>query len=385
MMTMATFRKRATGWEYRITWRDSLTGKQKEKSGRGFATKAEAKEKANDVEHDLRSGYVTDDNDNISLKAYLHVWLDEYKSGMVRKNTLAIQKRNVDGRIIPYFKELKLKSLTPILYQKFLNELATKYSKRTVEMVHATMISSLDKAVQLKILKENPCRGASVKGIEKQDIGLQFIQTPDIPVFLQAARKYGYIYWMFFKVLIETGLRKGEAAALQWPDINFKEQTLTVSKSLDFQAKEGEPLFGDTKTYASKRTIKLSNSLVSDLKLHLTWQNANKLSISDLYKHDLNLVLCREDGDFMPKSSLFNAFQRILNHAGLPKIPIHALRHTHAVLLLESGVEMKFIQERLGHKTYQMTADIYSHVSKKIEETSMQKFESYIRSENVWD
>uniref|UniRef100_UPI0022B08C9F tyrosine-type recombinase/integrase n=1 Tax=Gracilibacillus suaedae TaxID=2820273 RepID=UPI0022B08C9F len=55
----------------------------------------------------------------------------------------------------------------------------------------------------------------------------------------------------------------------------------------------------------------------------------------------------------MPKSSLFNAFSRILKQAGIPNLPIHSLRHTHAVLLLEAGNDMKFIQERLGHGSYQ--------------------------------
>ncbi|WP_418888916.1 tyrosine-type recombinase/integrase [Paenibacillus apiarius] len=77
----------------------------------------------------------------------------------------------------------------------------------------------------------------------------------------------------------------------------------------------------------------------------MNWQNQNKLALINAYHHDLNLVLCREDGNFMPKSSLFNAFSRILKRAGLPPLPIHSLRHTHAVILLESGADMKYVQE----------------------------------------
>lgn len=143
---------------------------------------------------------------------------------------------------------------------------------------------------------------------------------------------------MFFKVLIETGMRKGEAAALQWTDIDFKNGTINISKSLDFQPKNIDELFGGTK-------------------------NKNKKQVNDLYHHDLNLVLCRQDGNFMPKSSLFNAFSRILKPADIKPLPIHSLRHTHAVLMLEAGADMKYLQERLGHGSYQITADVYSHVS----------------------
>lgn len=69
--------------------------------------------------------------------------------------------------------------------------------------------------------------------------------------------------------------------------------------------------------------------------------------------------------------------ERILKRAGLPKIPIHALRHTHAVLILESGASMKYIQERLSHGFMQITADVYSHVSKKIEKDTIEKFEDF--------
>nr|WP_325048738.1 tyrosine-type recombinase/integrase [Peribacillus glennii] len=81
----------------------------------------------------------------------------------------------------------------------------------------------------------------------------------------------------------------------------------------------------------------------------------------------------------MPKSSLFNAFSRILKRAEIPSIPIHSFRHTHAVLQLEAGADMNYIQERLGHGSMQITADVYAHVSKKIEQDTMSEFENYTK------
>ena len=103
------------------------------------------------------------------------------------------------------------------------------------------------------------------------------------------------------------------------------------------------------------------------MQFHLTFQNQNKVALNDRYHHDINLVFCRNDGNFLPKSTLFNAFGLILKRAGLPKLPIHSLRNTHAVLLLEAGADIKYIQERLGHGSIQITADVYSHISKKID------------------
>lgn len=81
----------------------------------------------------------------------------------------------------------------------------------------------------------------------------------------------------------------------------------------------------------------------------------------------------------MPKSSLHNAFRRILKATGLPSLPTDSLRQTHAVLLLEAGADMKYVQERLGHGSIQITADVYSHISKKIEQDRMNKYEEYMK------
>ncbi|WP_312027174.1 tyrosine-type recombinase/integrase [Cytobacillus firmus] len=86
------------------------------------------------------------------------------------------------------------------------------------------------------------------------------------------------------------------------------------------------------------------------------------------------------DGNYMPKSSLFNSFSRILKKCDLPSLPIHSLRHTHAVLQLEAGADMKCIQESLGQGSIQITADVYSHISKKIEIERLSKFEEYMNN-----
>ncbi len=82
----------------------------------------------------------------------------------------------------------------------------------------------------------------------------------------------------------------------------------------------------------------------------------------------------------MPKSSLFNAFRRILKRADMNLLPIHSPRRTHAVMLLEAGAEMKYIQERLGHGSIMIPSDIYSHISKKMDQKNTAQFEKYINS-----
>lgn len=371
---MASFRKRGNTWSYRIRYKDPFTQEYKEKSKGGFKTKKEAQLAAAEKEKELFS---KGEKLPMMLKDFLYIWLNEYKKDSVRKNTFQQHQYSIEKHILPYFKKILLQDVTPIKYQEFLNHLYIQgYSKRTIKIVHTTMNNAMKRAVAINKIDKNPCEEAVIKGKEKER-EIQFIDSNDVPKFLEEAYKYGYIYWIFFKVLIETGMRKGEAAALQWSDIDLKNRTININKTLDFSAKSDDELLGDPKTFNSYRTITISKSLVNDLRYHLNYQNQNKKALNGIYRHDLNLVLCRNDGSPMPRSSLFNAFERICKRAGLPKIPIHSLRHTHAVMLLEAGADMKYVQERLGHGSIQITSDVYSHVSKKIETESIQKFENY--------
>lgn len=375
-IVLATFKKHNTGWEYRFVYKDPFTQKRKEKSQRGFRTKPDAVNALEEFKRQLKIGLETSDS---PLKDYLQSWLIEYKKGTIRKNTFISHEHNINFHIIPYFGDIMLKEIKPIMYQKFINSLS-KYKKSTVEIIHGTMHAALEKAVIIGKIEKNPTTGVTIKGGEKNSSKQMFIDSSNIPLFLQTSYEYGYIYWIFFKLLIETGMRKGEAAGLQWTDIDFKNGTIQINKTLDFQAKEGENLLGDTKTYNSIRTIKISQALLNDLKEHAKYQNRNKLNLNEQYRHDLNLVLCRDNGDFMPKSTLFNALSRILKRAGLPQVPIHALRHTHAVLMMESGADLKYIQSRLGHGSIRITADVYSHISNKIETMNMEKYEDKIEA-----
>ena len=381
MATFHKYKKKGSNkewWEYRIYYQDPLSRKTREKSKKGFATKPEAKLAAEEAERLLREGY---EQDEISLKHFLKEWLEEHKKGSVRKNTFELHQRNVNNHILPYFKNILLKDLKPLMYQKFINHLHDQnYSRRTVEIIHGTMFNAYEKAIVLQKIKKNPCIGVTIKGEEKKQ-NIKFIETEHISTFLKVAYQYGYIYWLFYKVLIETGMRKGEAAALQWTDVDLKEKTININKTLDFQeaSKGSNNIFGDTKTYHSERTITISQSLANDLHMHKKYQNQNKTALNENYHFDLNLVLCRNDGNFMPKSSLFNSFSRILKKAEIPSLPIHSLRHTHAVLQLEAGADMKYLQERLGHGSMQITADVYSHISKKIEKDRIDKFEDYMK------
>lgn len=134
--------------------------------------------------------------------------------------------------------------------------------------------------------------------------------------------------------MIETGVRKREALALQWKNVDLSSNRVRIVQSLDYEAATDEELFSDTKTYHSVWEIPITNRLAMVLRSHKVRQNDNIFRLKHSYKDKLDLVFCRDNGTPISKSTLFNAFRRILRKAELPIMSIHTLRHTHAVLLL---------------------------------------------------
>lgn len=381
---MASFKRIGPGnWSFRYKYKDTITGKQREVKRQGFQSKPLAEQAYEEIKRSLQLGF--DSASNETLAEFLEFWLKEYKEGKIAKNTYRIHERNIKNHIIPYFQSIQLVDLNYKLYQKFINHLIErKYSKRTVEIVHGTMYGAMKKAKILRKIHGNPCIDVTIYSAkEKREKGnkavTKFIPYDKIEPFLDAALADNYTYYLFFRFLIETGVRKGEALALQWNNVDLDSNRISIEHSLDYEAATDDELFSDTKTYHSEREIPITNRLAMDLRSHKVRQNDNIFRLKKTYKSDLDLVFCRENGSPLPKSTLFNAFRRILEKADLPSLSIHTLRHTHAVLLLESNVEMKYIQEALGHGSMQITSDIYTHVSKKIESDSIERFENYTK------
>lgn len=372
---MASFRKIGSVWQYRVRYKREDAEEWLEVSKSGFKTKKEAQLAAANKERELLNGIEQGD---MNFALYMNEWLAQYVKDKKRPNTYRTYRNAIEKHAIPRFGHMDLKDVKPMMYQKFIDsKIEEGLSAETARRIHNAVYQAYKRAVINGYLEKNPCEHVQISKREVKR--LKYLEPELVPLFLKEAYKRGQIYGLFFKMLFETGMRKGEAAALQWSDINWKDGTIHIQRSLDFQPEEGDELFGQTKTYHSDRIISVRPSLLSELQAHLKYQNERKLHLDDLYFHELNLILCRDDGSHLPKSTLFNAFDGCLKKIDGPKLPIHSTRHTHAVMLLEAGADMKMVQERLGHGSMQITSDVYAHVSKKMESRSLDRFDSYMQ------
>ncbi|MED3272978.1 site-specific integrase [Bacillus thuringiensis serovar silo] len=378
---MASFRKRNDKWEYRIRYKEM--GKYKETSKGGFKTKKEAQLAAAKIEEKLVNGSNIQDG-KITFNEYLYEWLNVFKKGNVAPRTYMVYEKNIRLHILPVFGELKLKDLTRIKYQKFINNLLEKYSKKTVETINVTMHHALDTAVnELGILEKNPTTKIKLRTtrVSSKNDDIKCYDIDELHQFLTYIlnEKGGFKYFSLFMFLSRTGLRIGECLALQWEDIDFEEQKLFITKTLITTKRNEKILFGPPKNRSSKRTISLDSSTISHLRKMKMEQNKNTLKNGKYYK-EYNFVFTHEDNSCMLHPATLKFLQQACKKGNLKYITLHGFRHTHAVHLLQSGANLKYVSERLGHSSIDMTANVYLHITKSIEETAVNQYDEFLKS-----
>lgn len=383
---MASFRKRGDKWEYRIKYQDRQTGKSKEKSKGGFRTKKEAQIAAAEEEAKIHHfGFA--ENGNEQVKHFFKEWLEVYKKPNVKPITYSVQERNVRLNILPRWGSYRLKDITRTEYQKWINELRGHYSEGTVRRIHSIMGSAMNDAVhEFNIIRENPIQKIKVpKDTEKVD-KVSFFTKDQLEQFLDAVKtpvknaKYqkSIQYYALFTLMGRTGIRIGEALALTWDDINFEDKILTINKTLVYPLNSA-PYLSTPKSKNSVREVKLDDATIRLMKKHKLNQKEVILQYENYKASKDNIMFHQHEGRWLRTNVVRDYFKEVCKRAGLPILSPHALRHTHAVHLLEAGVNIKYVSERLGHASVKVTADTYLHVTKKIEDEALALYERYVQ------
>lgn len=233
-----------------------------------------------------------------------------------------------------------------------------------------------------RLIHFNPCDGIELKHKDlSEPQKAQYLPKEQIKPFLEMVKKRDIHQYYMFRTTIETGIRVGEANALQWSDYNSKDKTLSITKSYD----QKHDRWNTTKN-KEHRTIYITNDLAKELTKLKYLQNANRIVNEDIYNQAYDFIFCNAFGEPLPRSTTHNTMmyvtEKLLGKDN--KLSIHKLRHTHATLLLESDVPMKVIQERLGHKTMAVTEQVYSHVTEKMNQKAKENFEKYINKKNIF-
>ena len=346
--------KRKDGrWMARYTVHTSEGLKRKHIYGR---TRKEVADKLAKVLSDRVEGIVYDD-ENMTVGEYFDVWLKGSVRGSVRQSTYDRDASLVNNHLRPALGGIRLKKLSAAHVQSFYGDrLDHGLSPSTVHKMHAILHKALSQALKWHMVPRNVTE--AVRPPRPAPKEMRPLTSEEAPRLLQAAHGNGLE--ALYVLAVTTGMRQGELLALRWQDVDIKNGTVSVRRTLTRNG--GIIELGEPKTKKSRRSICLTPRAIEALEAHLERQLREIGILGDRYK-DQGLLFTTSTGRAINPSNLRQrSFARLLKEARLPHIRFHDLRHTCATLLLAQGTHPKYVQELLGHATIAITLDTYSHV-----------------------
>ena len=331
--------------------------------------KAEAKELELELTAQLRS---LSQPQSLLLKQLYSKYMETIKPE-VRKSTYNRKETIWNNHIAEFLSDYPISQLTPVVLTDWKLYMEDKsLSLQTKRNAFAQLKAILNFAVKMEYLSSNPINKINnFKDSLNEDSEIQFYTPEQFKLYKAAAythaQKIGkFDYYVFFCIAYYCGFRKGEIHALRWNCL--KNNSLSVKKSIA-QYTNGEDIETPPKNKSSVRTIKLPEPLIEILKQHKERQK----KLAKTYKIDWSedLFIC---GMTKPlrNTSIDKENRRISAAANLHRIRIHDFRHSHASLLINSGVNVLEVAKRLGHSTVDQTLKTYAHLFPSEEEKALE-------------
>ena len=349
-------------------------------------TKKELKTKAQQAQFDFKANGSTRFKASTitTYKELALLWWDSYKD-TVKPNTQDNVHKILNNHILPLFGSFKLDKLTTPLIQSIINKVANKTNKGETgaylyyDKIHALNKRILQYGVVMQAIPFNPAREVilprNIQKAKRQKV--KHFNNEELRQFIDYldsldSNRYRYYYeTVLYKFLLATGCRINEALALSWSDIDLDNSVVHITKTLNCEMELNSP-----KSKAGYRDIDIDQQTATMLKRyqHKQTQEAWKLGRTE------TVVFSNFIKSYPSYKAVSGRLKSHFKRAGVNNIGFHGFRHTHASLLLNSGIPYKELQHRLGHSTLSMTMDTYSHLSKENAKKATSFYEQALKS-----
>lgn len=352
---------------------DQMTGKRVKTSITG-RTRKEVNQKAKHAQLDFLSNGSTIKRKVVikTFKELSHLWLETYKL-TVKPQTYDATVTRLNRHIMPTLGNMKVDKITASDIQMLINRLSKYYVNYTA--VRSVIRKVLQQGVLLGLIDYNSARDIILP--RKQPNAkkkVKFIDPSDLKSFLEHLetsqhKRYNlYFDAVLYQLLLSTGLRIGEACALEWGDIDLENGTIAINKTYNKNLK----FLSTAKTQSGNRVISVDKKTLRSLKLY---QMRQRQLFNEVGARVSEVVFATPTRKYFNASVRQSALDTRCKEAGIERFTFHAFRHTHTSLLLNAGISYKELQYRLGHANISMTLDTYGHLSKDKEKEAVLYYE----------
>lgn len=324
-------------WRCQFYYSD-WTGKRHKKNKRGFKTKKDAQQYEAEFIRASRADM------DMKLESFVEIYLKD-KQVELKQRTLRNKRYMIQTHVIPYLGDKKMNEITPsdiINWQKTIKE-KNDFSDAYLRMLQNQVTAIFIHASKIYYLRDNPCK--RVKKMGRSDgRSLVFWTKEEYSKFISTFEK-GSMHFIMFEILFWTGMREGELLALTKEDIDLVQLQIKISKT--YYRMNKEDIVTAPKTDNSVRTIEIPQFLADEIKEYY----------EKLYKYP-------NDARLFPivAEALQHVMRSHTKKAGVKRIRVHDLRHSHCAYLINQGVQPLIIKERLGHKDIKITLNTYGHL-----------------------
>ncbi|KRK48131.1 bacteriophage integrase [Secundilactobacillus kimchicus JCM 15530] len=357
---------------------DPQTGKPKRMKRRGFKTKKEATLEANRLELAVSNGDLQQEN-NISFKKVYEQWYQGYIN-TVRVSTYARTAGMFNNHILPAFGNKRIRTITVAQVQTAVNKWF-KFAPNNYKKWYHYTANVFDYAIKQGYMSGvNPTKRITLpkpkKKWNKQPENFWTKeQLTEFFSFIDSEKELEK--YSLFRVLAFAGIRRGECLALTWNDISFSKSTMRINKTLT-QGVRGETIVQPPKTIAGNREIALDATTLTYLKRWRALQKKHYLMLGYNTLKNGQLVFATSKNTFKSLNTPAKWLNSIIKKHGLKKMTVHGFRHTSASLLFMAGATIKEVQTRLGHDDAETTLNVYTHVTKQMDNQTAEKLASYL-------
>ena len=365
-------RRKQGGWQGSIDV--SLgAGARRRKTVYG-ATQRGVLEKLAAIRRTLESGVPVDTSRAMTLGQYLEAWLRDTLPLSVRPSTAASYASLTRQHIVPGLGHHRLDKLTAVHIRGFLRdkslELSSRTKKplsaRTLQYLHAVLRLALMQARRDDLVPRNVAGLVAGPRVQRQEVDPL---TPEETgrLFEAAAEDSLLPLWLLVTAL---GLRRGEALALHWADVDLERSNLRIKATL--QRLGGKLVrFEMPKTKTSRRTLPLPHVVVTALRRHRAAQLQDRLGAR--HWSDEELVFTTSVGTALEPRNVLRAFHDLCDRAGVRRVRIHDLRHAAASFLLLQGVDLRVVMGTLGNSRLATTSDLYTHLLEPVQRDAAER------------
>ena len=368
---MATIQKRGDSYSIRVSCGYDSKGKQVIRS---MTWKPEPKMTQKQIEKELnRQAVMFEEACNhgyqskaIKFEVFAEEWFEEYAKPNLR-NTTYERMLQLRKRVYAAIGHMRMDKITPRQIQAFVNSLSKEganertgkpLAPKTIRHNLSFVSDVFAYAVKMGVVSDNPCAKVTLPKAEQKE---KQIYTPEqVQKFLTLLNDEPLKYRTFFNLMIYSGFRRGEMLGLEWKDVDFENNIISVRRTSNYTAKKG--VYTDTtKTRKSQRTLKFPQEIMDMLKEYKAEQDEQALKCGDKWV-ETDRLYTKWNGKPMQNGTPYFWLGEFCEKHDLPFYGLHSFRHLFASLLVNQGVDIVTVSGALGHSTVSTTSNIYCHM-----------------------